>query len=54
MTTAESKSFFCKAAVLLDLENLGGCLDKTDQKIRTQKVKQGDVKKRRRRYSKAS
>jgi len=41
-----SKSFFCKAAVLLDLENLGGCLDKTDQKIRTEKVKQGDVKKR--------
>ena len=41
-----SKSFFCKAAVLLDLENLAGCLDKADQKIRTEKVKQGNVKKK--------
>ncbi len=41
-----SKSFFCKAATLLDLENLSGCLEKANQKIRTEEVKQGDVKKR--------
>jgi hypothetical protein len=41
-----SKSFFCKAAVLRDLENLSYCLDKAAHKIRAGKVKQGDVKKR--------
>jgi hypothetical protein len=41
-----SKSFFCKVAVLRDLENLSYCLDKAAHKIRAGKVKQGDVKKR--------
>ncbi len=41
-----SKSFFCKAAVLLGIENLGGCLDKSDQKIRMEKVNQSNVRRR--------
>ncbi len=41
-----SKSFFCKAAALLDLQNLSGCLDRACQKIRTEKIKRSDVKKR--------
>ena len=39
-----SKSFFCKAATLLDLMDLGSSLDKATQKIKTDKVKQSDVK----------
>ncbi len=41
-----SKSFFCKAAALLDLENQSGCLDKAEQEVRTQKVNQSNVKKK--------
>jgi hypothetical protein len=41
-----SKSFFCKAASLLDLIDLRSSLDKATQKIKTDKVKQSDVKSR--------
>ncbi len=41
-----SKSFFCKAAVLLDVENLGGCLEKAGQKVRMEKVNQSNVRRR--------
>jgi hypothetical protein len=39
-----SRSFFCKAATLLDLIDLRNSLDKTIQKIKTDKIKQDDVK----------
>jgi len=39
-----SRSFFCKAATLLDLTNLRSSLDKATQKIKTDKIKQNDVK----------
>jgi hypothetical protein len=39
-----SKSFFCKAANLLDLIDLRSSLDKATQKIKTDKVKQSDAK----------
>jgi hypothetical protein len=39
-----SRSFFCKAATLLDLTDLQSSLDKAIQKIETDKIKQNDVK----------
>ena len=39
-----SRSFFCKAATLLDLTSLTGSLDKATQKIKTDKIRQNDVK----------
>ncbi len=39
-----SRSFFCKAATLLDLTGLTSSLDKATQKIKTDKIKQNDVK----------
>ena len=39
-----SRSFFCKASTLLDLIDLGSSLDKATQKIKTDKIKQNDVK----------
>jgi hypothetical protein len=41
-----SRSFFCKAATLLDLTSLTSSLDKATQKIKTDKIKQNDVKKK--------
>jgi len=41
-----SKSFFCKAATLLDLTALTSSLDKATRKIKTDKIKQNDVKKK--------
>ena len=41
-----SRSFFCKAATLLDLTGLTSSLDKATQKIKTDKIKQNDVKKK--------
>jgi hypothetical protein len=39
-----SRSFFCKAAALLDLTGLTSSLDKAAQKIKTDKIRQNDVK----------
>jgi hypothetical protein len=39
-----SRSFFCKATTLLDLTDLTSSLDKATQKIKTDKIKQNDVK----------
>ena len=39
-----SRSFFCKAAILLDLTNLTSSLDKATQKIKTHNIKQKDIK----------
>jgi hypothetical protein len=39
-----SRSFFCKATALLDLINLKSSLDKATNKIKTDKLKQNDVK----------
>ena len=39
-----SRSFFCKAATLLDLIALKSSLDKATKKIKTDKIKQNDVK----------
>ncbi len=39
-----SRSFFCRAASLLDLTGLTSLLDKAAQKIKTDKIKQKDVK----------
>jgi hypothetical protein len=39
-----ARSFFCKAATLLDLIDLRNSLDNTIQKIKTDKIKQDDVK----------
>ena len=39
-----SRSFFCKAAALLDLTSLTSSLDKATQKIKTDKIEQNDVK----------
>jgi hypothetical protein len=41
-----SRSFFCRAATLLDLTSLTISLDKATQKIKTDKIKQNDVKKK--------
>lgn len=41
-----SKSFFCKAATLLDLTKLRSSLDKAIQKIKTDNIKQKDIKKK--------
>jgi hypothetical protein len=41
-----SRSFFCRAAALLDLKSLTSALDKATRKIKTDKVKQNDVKKK--------
>ncbi|MBN1796398.1 MAG: DUF3795 domain-containing protein [Sedimentisphaerales bacterium] len=41
-----SKSFFCKAAALLDLKSLKSSLDKATWKIKTEKIKQNDAKKK--------
>ncbi|TSA34890.1 MAG: DUF3795 domain-containing protein [Porphyromonadaceae bacterium] len=39
-----SRSFFCKEAVLHDITSLRTSLDKATQKIKTEKIKQDDVK----------
>jgi hypothetical protein len=39
-----SRSFFCRATTLLDLKVLTSSLDKATQKIKTDKIKQNDVK----------
>jgi hypothetical protein len=39
-----SRSFFCKAAALLDLTSLKSSLNKATRKIKTDKIKQNDVK----------
>jgi hypothetical protein len=39
-----SRSFFCRAAALLDLKNLKNSLDEAARKIRTDKIKKTDVK----------
>ena len=39
-----SRSFFCKVAALFDLTSLRRSLDKAIQKIKTEKIKQNDVK----------
>jgi hypothetical protein len=39
-----SRTFFCRAAALLDLKNLKNSLDKAARKIKTDKIKQNDVK----------
>ncbi len=39
-----SRSFFCKAATLLDLTGLTSSLDKAAQKIKTDKIRHNDVK----------
>jgi hypothetical protein len=39
-----SKSFFCRAAVLLDVQSLRMSHEKASERIRTDKVKPGDVK----------
>jgi len=39
-----SRSFFCKAAVLLDITILSRSLDKAIREIKTEKIKQDDVK----------
>jgi hypothetical protein len=41
-----SRSFFCKAAALLDLTDLTSSLDKATRKIKTDKIKRNDIKKR--------
>ena len=39
-----SRSFFCKVTALFDLTSLRRSLDKAIQKIKTEKIKQNDVK----------
>jgi len=39
-----SRSFFCKAATLLEITDLTSSLDKATQKIKTDKIKRNDVK----------
>ena len=39
-----SRSFFCKAAAFLDVTSLQRSLNKATQKIKTDKIKQTDVK----------
>jgi hypothetical protein len=39
-----SRSFYCKAADLLNLINLEGSLDKATQRIKTDNIKLGDIK----------
>ena len=39
-----SRSFFCRAAVLLDISNLSSSIDKATQKIRTENINQNDLK----------
>jgi hypothetical protein len=41
-----SRSFFCKAATLLDLTSLTSALNKAARKIKTDKIKRNDVKKK--------
>jgi len=41
-----SRSFFCRAAALLDLKILKSSLDKASQKIKTDKIVRTDVKKK--------
>jgi hypothetical protein len=41
-----SRSFFCKAAALLDPGCLRGSLEEASRKIKTEKIKKGDVKKK--------
>ncbi|MDI6793370.1 MAG: DUF3795 domain-containing protein [bacterium] len=40
----KSRSFFCKAVALLESANLKNSIDKATQKIKTEKIKQNDVK----------
>ena len=39
-----SRSFFCKAAALLELINLSSSIDKATQKIKTDNINQNDIK----------
>jgi hypothetical protein len=39
-----SKSFFCRAAVLLNVQSLRKSHEKASERIRTEKVKPGDVR----------
>jgi hypothetical protein len=39
-----SRGFFCKVTALLDLTSLRSSLDKANQKIKTEKIKQNDAK----------
>ena len=39
-----SRSFFCKVAALIDLTSLRRSLDKAIEKIKTENIKQNDVK----------
>ena len=39
-----SRSFFCRAAAMLDFTSLKSSLDKATRKIKTDKIKQSDVK----------
>jgi hypothetical protein len=39
-----SRSFYCRAAALLDVTSLGGALAEADRKIQTDGVKQDDCK----------
>ena len=41
-----SRSFFCRAATLLDLTSLTSSLDEATRKIKTDKIKQNDFKKK--------
>ncbi|ODS41843.1 MAG: hypothetical protein MSIBF_00295 [Candidatus Altiarchaeales archaeon IMC4] len=41
---ADQGVFFCKAVTLLDLTSIRSSLDKATQKIKTDKIKQNDVK----------
>ena len=39
-----SRSFFCGATALLDLKNIENSLDEATQKIKTDKIRQNDIK----------
>ena len=41
-----SRSFFCKAAALLDLTGLKSSLNTATRKIKADKIKQNDIKKK--------
>jgi hypothetical protein len=39
-----SRSFFCKAAIFLDLASLKSSLDRADRKMQTEKIQRNDIK----------
>jgi hypothetical protein len=39
-----SRSFFCKAAIFLDLASLQSSINRADRKIQTEKIQQNDIK----------